>query len=383
MVGQTSRNERMNATGQSIFPDRIRAAFAFAGSQLRRLVTEHPDYFPLYTENGKWKHESEAWTNWCEGFLGGMLWILYRQTGDAWWREQAEHYSRLIEHRKTDRNVHDLGFLFLPTWKAWYELTQDSAKNQVVIDAGKTLALRFQPKGGYLRSFLAPDSLFIDIMMNVGIIFYAAQQTNDSKLWQVATDHCLTTRRFLVRGDGSTSHEGLFSSDTGEFVRQTTHQGWRNDSSWARGLTWALYGFTTAYQFTQDERFLDTAERCAKFYLDRTPAHGIPPNDWEEPEPSRPYESSAATIAAAGLLELARTVSESAKADYYRERAFAILVTLMSPEFLASETPGWEGILKHGIYHERKGLGVDESVMWGEYFFLAALDKALADLEAP
>ncbi|MBV8416219.1 MAG: glycoside hydrolase family 88 protein [Verrucomicrobia bacterium] len=372
----------MNATGQSIFPDRIRAAFAFAGSQLRRLVTEHPDYFPLYTENGKWKHESEAWTNWCEGFLGGMLWILYRQTGDAWWREQAEHYSRLIEHRKTDRNVHDLGFLFLPTWKAWYELTQDSAKNQVVIDAGKTLALRFQPKGGYLRSFLAPDSLFIDIMMNVGIIFYAAQQTNDSKLWQVATDHCLTTRRFLVRGDGSTSHEGLFSSDTGEFVRQTTHQGWRNDSSWARGLTWALYGFTTAYQFTQDERFLDTSERCAKFYLDRTPAHGIPPNDWEEPEPRRPYESSAAAIAAAGLLELARTVSESAKADYYRERAFAILVTLMSPEFLASETPGWEGILKHGIYHERKGLGVDESVMWGEYFFLAALDKALADLEA-
>jgi len=382
-VDQTSRNERMNATGQSIFPDRIRAAFAFAGSQLRRLVTEHPDYFPLYTENGKWKHESEAWTNWCEGFLGGMLWILYRQTGDAWWREQAEHYSRLIEHRKTDRNVHDLGFLFLPTWKAWYELTQDSAKNQVVIDAGKTLALRFQPKGRYLRSFVAPDSLFIDIMMNVGIIFYAAQQTNDSKLWQVATDHCLTTRRFLVRGDGSTAHEGLFSADTGEFVQQTTHQGWRNDSSWARGQTWALYGFTTAYQFTQDERFLDTAERCAKFYLDRTPAHGIPPNDWEEPEPRRPYESSAAAIAAAGLLELARTVSESAKADYYRERAFAILATLMRPEFLASETPGWEGILKHGIYHERKGLGVDESVMWGEYFFLVALDKALADLEAP
>ena len=383
MVDQTSRNERMNATGQSIFPDRIRAALAFAGSQLRRLVIEHPDYFPLYTENGKWKHESEAWTNWCEGFLGGMLWILYRQTGDAWWREQAEHYSRLIEHRKTDRNVHDLGFLFLPTWKAWYELTQDSAKNQVVIDAGKTLALRFQPKGRYLRSFVAPESLFIDIMMNVGIIFYAAQQINDSKLRQVATDHCLTTRRFLVRGDGSAAHEGLFSADTGEFVRQTTHQGWRNDSSWARGQTWALYGFTTAFQFTQDERFLDTAERCAKFYLDRTPAHGIPPNDWEEPEPRRPYESSAAAIAAAGLLELARTVSESAKADYYRERAFAILATLMSPEFLASETPGWEGILKHGIYHERKGLGVDESVMWGEYFFLAALDKALADLEAP
>ena len=124
-----------------------------------------------------------------------MLWILFRHSGDTWWRERAEHYSRLIEHRKTDRNVHDLGFLFLPTWKAWYDLTGDPAKNQVVIEADRTLALRFQHRGRYLRSFVAPDSVFIDIMMNVGIIFYAAQQTKDASLLQVATDHCLTTRR--------------------------------------------------------------------------------------------------------------------------------------------------------------------------------------------
>jgi unsaturated chondroitin disaccharide hydrolase len=240
------------------------------------------------------------------------------------------------------------------------------------------LALRFQPKGRYLRSFVAPDSIFIDIMMNVGIIFYAAQQTKDASLLQVATDHCLTTRRYLVRGDASTSHEGLFDIETGEFLRQTTHQGWRNDSSWARGQTWAIYGFTTAYQFTQDARFLDTAQRCADFYIERTPAHGVPPNDWEEPNPTQPYESSAAAIAAAGLLELAKTTDPAPKAARYRERAFTILDTLVDPEFLANETPGWEGILKHGIYHERKGLGVDESVTWGEYFFLAALDKALA-----
>jgi unsaturated chondroitin disaccharide hydrolase len=372
----------MSTEVQKSFQDRAQAALAFAGRQVRHLVTKYPDYFPLFTKQGKWKHESEAWTNWCEGFLGGMLWILARHTGEAWWQERAEHYSRLIEHRKTDRNVHDLGFLFLPTWKAWYELTGDPAKNQVLIEAGRTLALRFQPNGRYLRSFVAPDSLFIDIMMNVGIIFHAAEQTKDQALLRIATDHCLTTRRFLVRGDGSTAHEGLFDLNTGEFLRQTTHQGWRNDSSWARGQTWALCGFTTAYQFTRDRRFLDTAERCAEFYLNRTPAHGVPPNDWDEPEPRQPYESSAAAIAAAGLLELAQAVTEPSKADSYRERAFAILDTLLSPEFLANDTPGWEGILKHGIYHERKGLGVDESVMWGEYFFLAALDKALDDLES-
>src|SRR5712692_8577254 len=94
-------------------------ALDFAQGQVRRLITAHPDYFPLYTVGGCWQHGRETWTNWCEGFLGGMLWIFARRTGDAWWRERAEHYARLIEHRKDDRTVHDLGFLFWSTWKRW------------------------------------------------------------------------------------------------------------------------------------------------------------------------------------------------------------------------------------------------------------------------
>jgi unsaturated chondroitin disaccharide hydrolase len=353
-------------------------ALDFAGQQIRRLVTRYPDYFPLFTKEGTWHHDREAWTNWCEGFLGGMLWILARRRDDRWYRERAEHYSLLIEHRKTDRTVHDLGFLFLPTWKVWYELTGDPAKKQVVIDAGRTLALRFQEKGRYLRSFVTPESLFIDIMMNVGLIFYTGKETCDDALWRVAVEHCLTTRRYLVRGDGSTAHEGIFDPGTGEFLRQSTHQGWRNDSSWARGQSWALYGFTTAYEFTGDERFLRTAQQCADFYIDRTPPHGIPPNDWEEPKPRQSYESSAGAIAARGLFALSETVQEKEMARAYRARAYRILDTLLTPEFLADQTPGWEGILKHGIYHERKHLGVDESVMWGEYFFLSAIDSLLA-----
>jgi len=355
------------------------AAFDFAARQLRHLIETHPDYFPMYTVGGKWQHAGEAWTNWCEGFLGGQLWLLYRRTRDEYWGSQAEHYSRLIGQRQTDRNVHDLGFLFWSTWKRWYDLTGDPAINVVVVEAGRTLSLRFKDKGKYLRSFVADDSLFIDIMMNVGIIFYAAQQTQDEKLMRLATDHCLTTRKVLVRGDGSTSHEGLFDLDTGEFLRQTTHQGWRGDSSWARGLAWALYGFGTAYSFTRDARFLQTAEACANFYIERTPAHGVPPNDWDEPHPALPYESSAAAIAASGLINLGRLTTDAARARLYHEYALRILNTLTTPEFLAVDTPGWEGILKHGMYHQRKGLGVDESVMWGEYFFLEALSKALGD----
>ena len=367
----------MNFEAKKAFTQRARAALSFAGSQFRHLITQHPDLFPLYTVKGKWKHDSEAWTNWCEGFLGGVLWIIYRHTKDTWWLERAEHYSQLIEHRKTDRNVHDLGFLFLPTWKVWYELTGDSAKNQVVIDAGKTLALRFQPKGRYLCSFVSQDSIFIDIMMNVGIIFYAAQQTKDASLLQLAVDHCLTTRRFLVRGDASTSHEGLFDLETGEFLKQTTHQGWRNDSSWARGQTWAIYGFTTAYQFTQDARFLDTAQRCADFYIERTPRMAFLLTIGKNQIPLSPTKVPLLPWPRQDYSNFPKPLPNPQRPTVIEQYAFLILDTLLSPEFLANETPGWEGILRHGIYHERKKLGVDESVMWGEYFFLSALDKAL------
>ena len=351
----------------------LETIFTCAQEKIDRLVSAHPDQFPMYTRGGKWEFSGEAWTNWCEGFLGGQMWLLHLHTGDPRWRERAERYARLVEPRKTDRSVHDLGFLFWPTWKRWYDLTGDPAINAVVIEAGRTMGLRFRERGAYLRSFLAEDSLFIDIMMNVGILFYAAQETGDRDLEEKALRHCLTTRKYLVRGDGSTAHEGIFDLDTGEFLRQSTQQGWRADSSWARGLAWALYGFGMVFSLTGDRRFLETAEACARFYMLRTPEHGVPSNDWDEPAPLQPYESSAAAIAAGGLIQLARLSGNHA----YHQYALRILNTLSSPEFLAATDPDWEGVLKHGAYHQRKGLGVDESVMWGDYFLLEAAYQVL------
>jgi len=354
-------------------------AFAFGTEQVRHLIETYPDFFPLYTFKGKWHHDQESWTNWCEGFLGGELWLIYEQTHDAWWCEKAEHYARLIEPRKTDRTVHDLGFLFWLTWKRWFDLTGDPAINAVVVEAGTTLAERFQTKGQYLCSFLGPESLFIDVMMNVGIIFYSGQQKDDQNLLRIAREHSLTTRRHLLRGDGSIAHEGIFDTETGQFLRQSTRQGWRDDSSWARGLGWALYGFGTVYRFTGDAHFLQSAEACANYYIEHTPSRGVPPNDWSEPAPSYPYESSAAAIAASGMLNLGQLTGDPSRADLYHLYALRILDTLTDPEFLAIDTAGWEGILKHGIYHQSKKLGVDESVMWGDYFFMEALSKVLGD----
>ena len=356
----------------------LERAFAFAQAQVQALVDRDPGFYPMYTDQGRWRHGGEAWTRWCDGFLPGMMWIFHSRTKDPKWKTLAERYTTPLEPRKLDRDVHDLGFIFLSTYHRWHSLTGEKRLNDVVIQAGRTLALRFKERGQYLNSFLGPDSLFIDIMANVGIIFYAALDTGDRKLLDIATRHCLTTRRVLIRGDGSSSHEGMFDLESGEFLRQSTQQGFRADSCWSRGLSWAIYGFTAAYKFSKDARFLATAEACADFYIRETPANGVPLFDYDlPPDRTQHLDSSAAAITAAGLLRLAGLTGNCAKGLLYRETARHILLTLSRPPFLAEDESGWEGILKQGVYHLHKNLGVGESVMWGEYFFVEALDRAL------
>ena len=357
-------------------------AFSFAAQQVRRLLEAHPDFYPIYTMSGRWKHEGPAWTHWCDGFLPGMMWLFYRRANQEapkadYWLKQAIRYTKPLEPRKLDRDTHDLGFIFLHTYYRWYQLTKDPALNDVLIEAGRTLSLRFREKGQYLRSFVAENSLFVDIMMNVGIIFYAARETGDKRLRDVAVRHSLTTRRVLVRGDGSTAHEGIFDTETGEFLKQTTHQGYRGDSCWSRGLAWALYGFGTSYEYSRDPRFLHTAVACADFYITHTPSDGIPPWDFGAPPESRKLlDTSAAAIAASGLLRLSRLLHDSVKGHFYWSTAVHILRSLCQ-KHLAQPDQAWEGILKGGVYHIHKELGVDESVMWGDYFFVEALEHAL------
>jgi unsaturated chondroitin disaccharide hydrolase len=359
---------------------RYTRALEFAERQIAALTDKHPDFFPIYTVDGKWHHSGELWTDWTGGFLAGMMWQFHRRTGDSTWRSRAEHYSKLLEHRQHDRKVHDLGFIFLNTYLPWYELTGERHLHDVLVQAGQTLAMRFQEKGQYLCSFVAPDSLFIDIMMNVPIIFYAARETEDEELLRIATAHCRTTRDRIVRPDGSTAHEGIFELETGKFLRQTTHQGLRDDSTWARGLAWSLYGYSKVFGLTGTSEFLDVSERNAKYWLDHLPVDKVPYWDFDadlsQPPPwGAQKETSAAAIAASGLLDLALQ-SKSPARPAYRETALAMLDALCEPEYLAIDTPGWEGILKHGVYHTKKNLGVDESVMWGEFFFVEALTKA-------
>jgi unsaturated chondroitin disaccharide hydrolase len=394
------------------------SALKFAEKQVLALTEQHPDYFPIYTVKGKWHHTGELWTDWTGGFLAGMMWQFFKRTGNADWGHLAERYSKLLEHRQHDRNVHDLGFIFLSTYLPWYQFTEREDLHAVLIQAGRTLAMRFMQKGQYLRSFVAPESLFIDIMMNVPIIYYAAReleslgnglravpeaptdvatplgtperhgvsslQSDAQSLCRVADAHCTTTRDTIVREDGSTAHEGIFDPETGKFLRQSTHQGLRPNSAWARGLAWSMYGYTKCFGLTGNREWLAVAERNADFWITHLPEDHVPFWDFHA-DPSQPppwgaqKDSSAAAIAASALLDLERQTESDDLARVYRDTATAMLDALVEPEYLAIQTSGWEGILRHGVYHTGKNLGVDESVMWGEYFFVEALTKVVTE----
>jgi unsaturated chondroitin disaccharide hydrolase len=375
----------------------IDAAFEFAQRQVRRLVDREPGLYPLYTEQGRWRHSGQPWTAWGDGFLPGMMWIFFGETGDLAWRRLAESYSRGLEHRKDDRQVHDLGFLFYHgSYKRWYEATvragaPDSSLLQTAIHAGRTLSTRFNERAGCLRSFHGANSNFIDIMMNVGLIFYAGNATGDRALIDLAHRHCRTTIAMLVRSDGSTAHEGIFDLETGRFLRQSTQQGYSPDSCWSRGLAWSLYGFGTCYELTGEPEYLRVAEANARYWLAHIPAgavdYGVAPWDFDAPADgplSRTIaDTSASAIAACGLLNLARLTENTERGSKYLECGLRTIDTLVASHLgergvvLTKEMGRWEGILRNGVYHIHKGLGVSESVMWGEFFFVEALQKAM------
>jgi len=370
-------------TDRSLF----QGAMQFAQAQIRTFVDEEPDVYPIHTESGRWKHSDAAWSVWCDGFLPGMMWIFQKYAGPGSpesdrWMDLAVRYSKPLEERKFDRDSHDLGFLFLPTYLRWYGITGRPEVRQTMIQAGQTLAERFQDPGGYLRSVAADNSIYIDIMMNVSLIFYAARETGDRVLRDIAVKHSLTTRKVLVRGDGSVAHEGIFDIETGEFLHQTTQQGVRADSCWARGLAWAIYGFTISHEYSRDPRFLETAGACADFFITHAGPDGMPSWDFNAPADTRKLvDTSAAAITAAALLRLCRLVSDPMKGHFYFSTAVRILRTLCD-KYLAKGTDGWQGIVKGGVYHMHKNLGVNESVIWGDYYFVEALDMALRQMRS-
>ena len=375
---------------------RIDRAFNFGVEQLEKMLAKWPanQPAPIHTRHGMWHRPHFIWTDWCPGFFAGMMWLAYERTGQTKWREDAERYTRALEHRRFDRDVHDLGFIFMSTVDRWHRLVSEDDPlklwlKDILVTAGTIQSFRWKDTGEdhYIYSFHGPQSLFIDIMMNIRLLFRAHQLGASEELFRKAATHARTTEKYLVRKrgekimdrEGSVIHEGIFNPVRGEFRNLSTQQGYSPFTCWARGLAWAIYGFTDTFLFTGEPFFLETAERCAGFYFENTPDNGVPFWDYGAPNiPNEPLDSSAAAIVAGAFWKLKDIESTTRGSQAYRNAALAILGTLTNDEFLGAHDPAYEGILRHGVYHRPMNWGVDESVMWGDYFFMEAMSAVLS-----
>jgi unsaturated chondroitin disaccharide hydrolase len=217
----------------------------------------------------------------------------------------------------------------------------------------------------------------IDSLMNMPLLYWASAQTGDPRFAAAATRHAMRLREDVVREDDSTFHTFYWDVATGEPLRGSTAQGYADDSCWARGQAWAIYGFALNHRYTVDEAFLEVAQRCADYYLDRLPADHVAYWDLVFGDGSdEERDSSAAAIAVCGLHELARYLPDGDRRQRYERAAEKMLASLIA-DYTPRDQPEWNTLLLHGVYDKPKAIGVDEGSLWGDYFYLEALVRML------
>lgn len=326
--------------------------------------------------------------HWTHSFYTGMLALSYLHTGRGGFLKELYRFAPMYRQKLKDdgsRTMHDLGFLYSLYAVALYELTGDLQMRRLALDAAGTLGRRFQPGPGIVRAWGRMDSegtpqdglMIVDCLMNLPLLLWAWRETGHVWYRDIAVRHADQALRFLLREDGSVCHAFKFdpASGTPEGVRNDC--GYSEQSAWARGTAWALYGFSLAYRYTGRARYLEAAQRLAAFFLSQLPPDRVPLWDFRLP-PDAPQlrDSSAAAIAVCGLLELAElhgsgeasSAATTSSAPDYREEAGRILEALCRPPYFAADRADTEAVL------DLAQTGPHETgTIWGDYFLMEAL----------
>jgi len=315
--------------------------------------------------------------DWTSGFFPGVLWFINEHTGKNEWKVEAEKFTANIEKEKLNGTTHDMGFKIYCSFGTGYRLTKDQHYKDVIIQAARTLATRFKPTVGTLRSWdHSRDKwgfpVIIDNMMNLELLFAATQLTGDSSFHRIAVSHANTTMKNHFREDFSSYHVVDYDTLTGNPIHKHTHQGYSHSSAWARGQAWALYGYTMCYRFTKDPAYLRHAEGVAKFILSHPnlPKDLVPYWDFNAPGiPNEPRDASAAALNASALYELS-LYSNNGK--YYNETAENILKSLTKNyRSTIGANKGW--ILLHSTGSKPANSEVDVPLNYADYYYLEAL----------
>lgn len=321
----------------------------------------------LWTSNYKW---------WCSGFYPGSMWYVYEYTGDEKIKELALKYQAGLEPLRFRKDDHDIGFQLMCSYGNCLRLTEDQTCVPVLIDGANSLASRFDPEVGCTRSWSFGKWSFpviVDNMMNMELLLKAAELGGSDSLKNVALAHARTTMKNHFRDDKSCFHLVDYNPETGEVAGKQTVQGLADDSAWARGQAWGLYGFTMVYRFCKEQDILDHAIAIAEYLLPRLPEDGVPFWDYDSAEiPNDVRDASAAAIMASGLIELSQHV-DAEKAERYLATAEKMLRTLASEEYLCAEGEDYGFLLKHSTGNKNTDSEVDVPLTYADYYFLEAL----------
>ena len=375
----------------------VEQGFTRAEQQLSnqlKAVPEATEYPRTIGKDGKLKVTRK--NDWTEGFYPGCLWYVYEYTNKEDWKKAAIKWTESLEPLKKMTNHHDIGFLMYCSFGNAYRLTGNEAYKDVLVESARSLCTRFNEKTGcikswnYRKSWNGKDEWFypviIDNLMNLELLYFATKVTGDSVYAKVANRHAETTAKNQFREDYSNYHVVNYDAETGEVLNQATCQGFSDNSAWARGQAWAIYGYTMAYRETHRQDFLDMAVHTAEFWLNHPnlPEDGIPywdfnagqegyVPDWNyDPEIFKvvPRDASAAAIAASAFLELSGYVTDGKK---YSAAAAHILKSLSSPAYLAEPGTNCNFILMHSVGSIPHGEEIDVPLIYADYYYLEAL----------
>ncbi|MEI7444106.1 MAG: hypothetical protein WCK28_04375 [Burkholderiales bacterium] len=323
--------------------------------------------------------------DWTSGFFPGVLWLLHEGTGEAAWAEAARRFTRTLEPLRRFRDHHDVGFMLGCSYGQALRLAEAPGDRAVLVDGARSLATRFDPRVGLIRSWDHGRwryPVIVDNLMNLELLTWAAREAADPSLLEIAVRHADGTLAHHCRPDGGTVHLVDFDPATGTALERRTVQGAADGSTWARGQAWALYGFTAMYRETRLVRYLRQAERLARFVLahPRLPADGIPYWDYDAPGiPAAPRDASAAAITASALLELAGLTGDTAFAGRCRMLARAQLAALASPAYRAEGGSNGGFVLRHSVGALPLGSEIDVPIVYADYYFLEALTRLRRD----
>ncbi|MFD1255439.1 glycoside hydrolase family 88 protein [Mucilaginibacter terrae] len=355
----------------------VQKVLKLAEAQLQGYLSKYPDttkYARNTNADGSLRTVNAS--DWTSGFFPGELWFIYRFTNNPYWKKQAMAFTAGIESQQNNTGTHDLGFMMYNSIGQAYHLTGSAHHKQVLLQGAKSLATRFNANVGAIKSWDNPKfnyPVIVDNLMNLEYLFWATRVSGDSSFYKIAVKHANTDMQYRFRINNSTYHVLDFDKETGKLLAKRTHQGNADESCWARGQAWAIYGYTNLYRETKDKRYLKQAMKAANYFISQTNkiADHIPYWDFNAPDiPTAPRDASAAAVAASGMLELSHYAGAK---NVYKQKAVQMLKNLCSPQYLAKTGTNNYFLLKHSTGHKPAGTEINVPIVYADYYLLEAL----------